>query len=811
MSPSIRASHHSCPGLASIATLFATLFASQVLVAPLGAQTSSTATTSSSAGSTSSGSAPPNAEATEADGEGDEAQKSESKEPSVFFETTVTATLSEVDAFAIPQSVSVIEEVEENPVDNVAELILFEPGVEVNGVGVNQVRPIIRGQRGLRVLFLEDGLSLNNPRRQADFGEITGLVDTEQAETVEVVRGPASVLYGSGAIGGVLNVLTKAPPSGGGNDLRGGLALRASSADEQEKAAADVAGYGGRFRYTLQASFRDAEDYEAPSGSFGDVALEDEATVFDTGVEDDHLRGALTFELTDRQDLSFTGSRYRADQFGFGFIDPALLDPDFDGTQTRILYPFQDFDRYTLGWTGGGFDDGFVDTFDVRAYHQSNERELVFDADINIGPVFPRAPDSSVQIDTLNFTDLDTDGVRAELAKSLGERQRLTWGLDYTLDDSFNTDSSEQTITFRFPFPPSVIGNIPGFTCVDFTPPFECAFTDVNPFPNTPNAENTSWGLFAQDEIFATDRFRAIVGARYQDVETNAEPTPGQDVTGLDFDDDEVVGALNLLYAITDSFEVVGSVGTAFRAPSIVERLFNGITPEGLGYQLLNPDLVSETSEYFDLGLKYRVERGFFNLVYFENRIDDGIVQDFLSDEEIAQLPADVQDIIESSGVAFVVQQRNVDRTTIEGIEVAGAFSFGPGLTVGGNYTWLDGRREESDNPPTGDVAGDSFNAYLRWDRKRFSVEYRLRHDGEEPAVFEPGDPVPVVGETLPSFTVHSLNAFGTVFDGSFASHQVGLMVENLTDELYAEFSNIGSFRPQPERNYVLTYRLRVR
>jgi hemoglobin/transferrin/lactoferrin receptor protein len=662
------------------------------------------------------------------------------------------------------------------------------------------------------VLFLEDGLSLNNPRRQTDFGEITGLVDVEQAETVEVVRGPASVLYGSGAIGGVLNVLTKAPPSGGGRDLRGGLALRASSADEQEKVSADVAGYGGRWRWSLQGSRRDAEDYEAPSGSFGDVRLPDDATVFDTGVEDDHLRGAVRYELTPRQELSFTGSRYSADQFGFGFVDPALLDPEFDGTTTRILYPFQDFDRYTLGWTGGGLESAIVDTFDVRAYRQSNERELVFDADINIGPLFPGAPASGIQIDTLNFTDLDTTGLRAELAKSLGERQRLTWGLDYSVDDLFNTDNAEQVVTFRFPFPPSaVFGLIPGFTCVDFAPPFECVFTSVNPFPNTPNAENTTWGLFAQDEIFATDRFRAIVGARWQNVETNAEPTPGRDVAGLDFEDDEVVGAVNLLYSLTDSFELVGSVGTAFRAPSIVERLFNGLTPEGLGFQLLNPDLESETSEYFDVGLKHRIGNGYFNLVYFENRIDDGIVQDFLSPAEIAELPQDVRDVIERSGVEFVVQQRNVDRTTIEGVEVAGAYRFDAGVTLGGNYTWLDGRREDSDNPPTGDVAGDSFNAYVRWDRPRFSVEYRVRHDGEEPAVFEPGDPVPTVGETLPSFTVHSLNAFGTVWENRLASHQLGLMVQNLSDELYAEFSNIGSFRPQPGRNFVLTYRLRLR
>ena len=93
--------------------------------------------------------------------------------------------------------------------NNAADLLRDQPGVDVNGVGVNQARPVIRGQRGLRVLFLEDGLRMNNARRQTDFGEITGLVDVDDVSSVEVVRGPMSVLYGSDAIGGVLNLVTK--------------------------------------------------------------------------------------------------------------------------------------------------------------------------------------------------------------------------------------------------------------------------------------------------------------------------------------------------------------------------------------------------------------------------------------------------------------------------------------------------------------------------------------------------------------------------------------------------------------------------
>ena len=726
--------------------------------------------------------------------------------------TIVTATGSEVDAFDIPISVSVIKEIEERPANTAADLLLTEPGVDINGVGANQTRPIIRGQRGHRVLFLEDGLLVNNPRRQADFGEITGIVDLGRIETVEVVRGPASVLYGSGAVGGVLNLITHQPPLGG-DRFAVSLGLRGSTADEQQKATLNLQGGSERFSYLLDFATRDAEDYEAASGSFGDVTLNDETTVFDSGVEDDNLSVAFTLGLTDRQQLILRASRYEAGETGFGFVDPALIEPDFDGTMIRIFYPFQDFGRETLRYAGAGYEGGIADSFNLKLYHQSNERELAFDADINIGAIFPGAPPSDITIDTLNFTDVDTIGFRGEATRAVGQKNLFTYGIDYIDDDLRNTDRADTVTTFRFPFPPSIFGVIPGFTCVDFVPPFECAFSDTDTIANTPNATNTSLGLFAQDQIWGTEKFQVIVGARYQKIDTEAQPTPGLDISGLDFDDDQLVGSVNFLYAPSDSWRLVGSYGSAFRAPNIVERLFNGITPEGSGFQLLNPALESETSDNFELGFKFRKRNGFLEGAYFRNDIEDGIIQHFLSPSEIAALPPELQQLIERARIQFVVQQRNVDRTEVRGFELVGGYRFRNGVTVGGNFTYLDSERTDSDNPPTGDAPSEKFNVYVRYNptASRFSLEYRARHNGEENAVLEPGDPIPTVGETLPSFTVHTLSAFATLFETSRTSHRLGLIVDNLSDELYAEFTNIGSFRPQPKRNFILMYRLRVR
>ncbi|MCP3935105.1 MAG: TonB-dependent receptor, partial [Actinomycetia bacterium] len=228
---------------------------------------------------------------------------------------------------------------------------------------------------------------------------------------------------------------------------------------------------------------------------------------------------------------------------------------------------------------------------------------------------------------------------------------------EYYEDDSFNTDFSTTTQTFRAPFP-----FFPG--CTFLGPPFfffECALVDTDDVANSPNATNTGLGVFIQDEIRAGDRFSATLGLRYAETETNAESTPNLDTTGQDFSDDAVVGSLSLTYSIKPTLNLVASYATAFRAPNIIERLFNGITPEGLGFQVLNPDLNSEESDNIDIGLKYRSRRAFAEAIYFDTEIDEAIVQRTLSEDEIAQLPQATQDQIDQAGVTFVVQQRNAD------------------------------------------------------------------------------------------------------------------------------------------------------
>ena len=729
----------------------------------------------------------------------DQEESEEVAQKSFFESTTVTATVERSDVFDIATPVAVIsaEMIEQKMPENPVDLFREQPGVDVNGVGPNQPRPIIRGQRGLRVLFMENGLRMNNARRQTDFGEASGLVDLDNVETMEVVRGPASVLYGTDAIGGVLNLVTKTPAYRDGSWMGFDLGLRYATATELNRVNGFFQGRQNKWSFNLGATIRETEAYKAPSGTFGDISFDEEVTVNDTSIEDDTIFGFLGYDLTDSQEISLRFNRYRAGQTGFGWVDPLLLG-ELDKVQ--ILYPFQDFDRASVNYRGSAFQSVLANTVNASLMYQQNKRELanLIDAYTPFGgPVF-----FHIAIDSQNFTDLETLGLRGEFSKVLNDKHLLTYGGEYYGDDSFNTDELliEGFIAFQFD---------PTAPPVDSGPP---VFSDFDDVPNTPNAENTNYGAFIQDQFLIGNRLSGTIGLRYSAGDTKAKPTPGIPDLPLDFTDSQTVGAVNLVYQATDNLHLVGTYGTAFRMPNIIERLFSGLTPEGSGFQILNADLQSETSDNFDLGLKYRRQNAIFELIYFRNEIDNGIVQYSLSDEEIDELPQDIKDLLELLGVDIVVQQRNLDQVIFKGVEALVGYRFDNGVSLGANYTYFDPEFIDSDNPPTGDTYSDKFNFHVRYDppRSRYWVEYRLRINGEADAVSDPDQAVTPVGLILPSFQVHTLAGGVTLFPQAKIRHMFGIVVDNFTDELYAEASNSSFFRPQPKINVSLSYRLKM-
>lgn len=129
-------------------------------------------------------------------------------------DVTVTAAKGIRAASEIPQTVTVVTaaDIEERRPIGIAETYERAPSVSQTDANPFRARPQIRGLQSARVLVLVDGERLNNARFAADFvGVSPSLVDPTQIQSVEVVAGSASSLYGSDAIGGTINISTKTP------------------------------------------------------------------------------------------------------------------------------------------------------------------------------------------------------------------------------------------------------------------------------------------------------------------------------------------------------------------------------------------------------------------------------------------------------------------------------------------------------------------------------------------------------------------------------------------------------------------------
>jgi outer membrane receptor protein involved in Fe transport len=715
--------------------------------------------------------AAPQEDKAEKDKEKDKKEKKDVKEPHLYYEVTVTATRTKKDTLDIPKAVSVVDrkKIQEKSPNNVTELLTELPGVDMNGVGANQSRPIIRGFRGQRILLMEDGMRMNNSRRQQDFGEIPALVDISEVDRVEVVRGPASVLYGSDAIGGVINIITRVPEyDPGTSSIHGSIGYRYSSADKQNKGAANINGNIGKLGFMISGNLRKAEDYTAPAGTFGDINLTEDVTVSDTGVKDGGANLLLTYSLSKQDQLSFKYEYYHSKDAGFGFIEPDLYDPG--AARIQIDYPMQEVQKYTFKYENKRMGFVLADYLSFITYFLKNQRELTNNIFVPFG--IPGLPQAGISIRTKNFTDVNTLGFRLEFNKAV-KRHTFTYGADFFEDNTENTDSS---IT-------QILGFGPPITSTDDT-------------PKLPYARYRSLGIFLQDDISLFARTSLILGLRYQNVNAKTKQTPGLAGEELvNSTDDTLVGTANLLFSITDDLRLVLSVGRGFRSPNLIERFFDGVTPEGSGYQARNTALKAETSLNVDAGFKFRRKNVHLEATYFNNVIRDGIRLSAtgLVDEE-TDLP--------------IFQNINVDKLRMQGVEALGRIFFKFGISAQANITYIKSKDLGNPETPYVDTYSSKFNLNVRYDhpKRLFWIEYDLRVNGEQKDVQLVENPI---GTVIPGFVVHSLSAGITLFKNSRFPQHLGIIIGNLTNELYSEFSNASFFRPAPKRHIVLTWATR--
>jgi iron complex outermembrane receptor protein len=276
--------------------------------------------------------------------------------PELHFSEVISVSPSARDQFESYQPTSVLtgQDLFKQLESTIGATLNAEPGVAQRSFGPGPARPVIRGLDGDRVLILEDGHRMGDLSSQS--GDHGVNVNPAAASRIEVVRGPATLLYGANAIGGLVNVITNEIPRSPVVGASGGLTLDLGSADKATGAAADVAWGNGSFALHAGGSGRRTGDVKTPDGTIDNTQSR-------SGFA--NVGGAWT------SPRGYVGASYGYDDTKYGI--PIVEEGNIQLTPRRHL-----FDVRAEGRGYSGAIDSFRASIGVRRYrHDELEGEEV--------------------------------------------------------------------------------------------------------------------------------------------------------------------------------------------------------------------------------------------------------------------------------------------------------------------------------------------------------------------------------------------------------------------------------------------------
>ncbi|WP_237859916.1 TonB-dependent receptor [Pseudomonas sp. PGPR81] len=700
---------------------------------------------------------------------------------------TVSATRSAQDVSQVPSTVSVQtrEQLDRQNVNNIQELVRYEPGVSVGGTGqrsgLNGYN--IRGIDGERVLTQIDGVSIPDSFFYGPYAQTQrNYVDPEIVKRVEILRGPASVLYGSNAIGGAVSYFTLDPDDiiKPGKDVGARLKTGYSSADDSWLTSATVAGRQGDFDGLLHVSQRNGHETESYGEHGGSGLSRTEANPED--VRTTNVLAKLGWNYADDARLGFTYERYKDDR-----------------------------DQNILSAVGGPFIPGLGA---INSYRMRQGNDTVTRERFGINHEF--GLDSLVADHvkwSLNYQIAKTDQRTDELYVASGRqvlRDRQTtykdrqWVFDAQLDKAFSIGQTDHLLTYGTTIKhEEVTGSRSGSgTCVAIGGSCTAIGQDssrdgqalVSDFPDP--TINT-YSLFLQDEI-RWNNWTFMPGARYDYTRMEPKFTDAflRGIQGLGaapgaLDDSDkkwhrVSPKFGLTYAFNDNYTWYGQYAEGFRTPT-AKSMYGRFENPTLGYSVQgNPGLEPEKSKSYETGLRGNFDAGNFSAAVFYNKY-----RDFID-----------EDAVQSANLETTFQANNIKHATIKGAEVKGRLNldhFGApeGLYTQGSIAYANGRNDDngqplnSVNPLTG-VFGlgyeqPNYGGLLSWT----VVKRKTRVD--DTTFFAPD------GQSsqfrTPGYGVLDLSGFYKVTDDI----TVNAGLYNLTDKKYWQWDSVRGYDGQGE------------
>lgn len=187
-------------------------------------------------------------------------------DPEVHFSEVMSVSPTGRNQFDSYQPTTVLagQDLEKERQASIGETLQYEPGLAVRSLGPGPARPVIRGLDGDRVLILQDGQRMGDISSQS--GDHGVNANPAAASRIEVVRGPATLLYGANAIGGLVNVITEDIPTTPVSGTHGSFSTDIGSAAAEAGGAGEITVGNGKLALTVNGSGRRAGQYSTPDG-----------------------------------------------------------------------------------------------------------------------------------------------------------------------------------------------------------------------------------------------------------------------------------------------------------------------------------------------------------------------------------------------------------------------------------------------------------------------------------------------------------------------------------------------------------------
>jgi len=726
------------------------------------------------------------------------------------------------------------------------DILLNAPGITAVGSGPFQVRPRLRGLDSTRVLVLVDGERLNNARTATDRAGIElGLVDPSIVEGIEVLGGAGSVLYGTDALSGTINIITNQPRYSSKRQYTLGFDGLYSSNEQGHRGTVTLGWSDRRVALSFASGVDRFQDYKAGKGFaessnpfFADGRLEQldtadqlgfsfhafpdpfnapftrtSALVAGSGMEGSSVNLAMSAMVTSSQELRIRYQRRHADDIGF----PDFASPFFF---QRISLPSSDLDKVSASYSLLGLAS-WLPRLTASTYFQDQDRTLR-----NQFPVQFPVPSAGffpvsifrLEIDSATRQHVRTPAVDVQANFNVRPNNLLTAGVTMFSDRSEDqrTTSTQQTM----------IGTVSlgarGPQANVFPTPTLLGPPSVDHPVRVPKATFRNVGVFMQDEWDVSSTMRLSGGLRIDGYRLVTDPTSGYSVQSL------VTGAVPAIDPATlpnvagDKLSRTALTGEAgvvlwptralspfahyvrsYRHPNLEELLFSG--PATTGNIVPNLKVEPETGHNVDVGVKVRTRRVAGSLSYFNNTYNG-----FISTEVVAQ-----------SAAGSISQAINLAKVRIQGVEAQADAPFqvaGLIWSPSGTLAWNRGTVLSGSSPlfelagePQDNITPWKVTAGIRVSDRRASwwVGYDVRMETDVTRVS------PLLSESpfliaqdlmaLSGFAVHRLAAG---YDWRKGGQRLGLTfaADNLTDRFYRE-----QFQFAPARGRSFSVALHIR